>query len=181
MSANSLARLAVERDLAPPGQSIKTSTEVLIAAIPSETLAAYTTLVGVVLAGDVGQRYSQFRWAAYGAFVLLAFLAPLVNFRRSLMMTRDMEHRALPIQECFAATVAAAAWGLVMPGSPLSISIRGNALVFATTGIVVAAATLLAFATQVLGTANGKNQHAPGRATSQPANGTRARTPVTTG
>jgi hypothetical protein len=156
MSANSLAQLAVDRDKEPPHESVKTATEVLVAAVPSEALAAYTAVIGIVLAADIGATYSAFRWTAYGVFVALAALAPLVVYRHRVANSR-MEKRVLPIPECLTAALAAAAWGLVMPGGPLSIVMQGNALVFATAAIALGAATIIGFATQLLGTANRKN------------------------
>jgi hypothetical protein len=157
VSAKSLAQLAVDRDMNPPGQSVvKDSTDVLVAAVPSEALAAYTAVIGVVLAANIGLAYRPFRWAAYGAFVALAVLTPIVLFKhRTVASGKDC--RKLPMPECLTAGVAAAAWGLVMPGSPLTMIFKGNALVLATTAIVVGAAAVIGLATQGLGTANGKN------------------------
>lgn len=159
MSARSLAELAKERDLNPPGTSVKSAAEVLVASVPSEALVAYTTLVGIVLAADIGSGYSVFRWTAYGIFIVLAVLAPFVIYKRRVK-DKDAEGkdiRLVPAWECLATGLAAAAWGLVMPGSPLSIVLQGDALVFTTAGIALGTATLLGFATELLGTANGNN------------------------
>lgn len=157
MSAKSLAKLAVDRDTTPPGQSaVNDSTDALVAAVPTEALAAYTAVVGVVLAANIGSGYAPFRWWAYAAFIALAVLAPLSLFKqRSAAST--MESRKLPIPECLTAGAAAAAWGLVMPGNPLALIIQGNALVFATTAILVGAVAVIGLATKWLGTANSKN------------------------
>lgn len=157
MSARSLAQLAVDRDVSHPGDSVVgTSTDVLVAAVPSEALAAYTAVIGVVLASDIGSGYGPFRWSAFGVFVALAMLAPVVFFRnRAADSERNTRHA--PYFECVTAGVAAAAWGLVMPGSPLAMIFKGNALVFATTAILVSGATVVGLATQPLRTANGKN------------------------
>lgn len=161
MSARSLAQLAVDRDVSRPGDSVASNnTDVLVAAVPSEALAAYTAVIGVVLASDIGSGYGPFRWSAFGAFVALAVLAPVVFFRnRASESERNTRHA--PYFECITAGVAAAAWGLVMPGSPLAMIFKGNALVFATTAILVGGATVVGLATQPLSTANGKNP-APG-------------------
>ena len=163
MSARSLAELAVDRDVKSPGDSVAgNSTDVLVAAVPSEALAAYTAVIGVVLASDIGSGYGPFRWSAFGAFVVLAVLAPVVFFRNRASES-DKNTRHAPYFECVTAGVAAAAWGLVMPGSPLAMIFKGNALVFATTAILVGGATVVGLATQPLRTANGKNP-APGTA-----------------
>jgi hypothetical protein len=157
MSAKNLAQLAVERDTNPPGQSVvKNSSDVLMAAVPTEALAAYTAVVGVVLAANIGSAYGPFRWSTYGTFVALAVLAPLVLFKNG-SATTGKDYRKLPILECLTAGVAAAAWGLVMPGSPLTMVYKGDASVFATTAILVGGAALVGLASQRLGTANSKN------------------------
>jgi hypothetical protein len=156
MSAKSLGTLAQDRDVQQPGQSVGSATDVLVAAVPTEALAAYTTLIGIVLAANIGAAYSEFRWSVYSAFVALAILAPLVVYRNRVARS-SKQKRVFPIEECLVAGLAAAAWGLVMPGSPLGIALKGNALVFTTTAIVLGAATVIGFATPVLGTANRKN------------------------
>lgn len=156
MSASSLAKLAVARDKKPHGTPIKPATDVLAATIPSEALAAYTTLIGIVLAANIGSAYGAFRWTAYGAFVALAVLAPLAAYKHHVSATEKQFKRRLPVLECFAAGIAAAAWGLVMPANPLSIVLHSHALVFATTAIALGAAAIISFVTKPLGTANEK-------------------------
>jgi hypothetical protein len=75
MSARSLTKLAVKRDKNSPDTQVKAATDVLVATIPSEALTAYTTLIGIVLAANIGSGYGAFRWIAYGAFIALAMLA----------------------------------------------------------------------------------------------------------
>jgi hypothetical protein len=155
VSAKSLAKLAAGRDATKPGESVvEDSTDALVAVVPTEALAAYTAVVGVVLAANIGSAYGPFRWSAYGAFIALAVLAPLVLFKHRTATSTG--GRPLPILECLTAGIAAAAWGLVMPGSPLTMIFTGNALVFATTAILVGTAAIIGLATQRLGTANGK-------------------------
>ena len=168
VSAKSLAQLAADRDTTPPGQSVvKDSTDVLVAAVPTEALAAYTAVIGVVLAANIGVSYGPFRWSAYGAFIALAVLAPLLLVKRRAAAT-DKDMRKLPVPECLTAGVAAAAWGLVMPGNPLTMIVKGNALVFATTAILVGTAAVISLAAQQLGTANSRNVP-PTEATVPPA------------
>jgi hypothetical protein len=160
MSANSLGQLAFDRDHTPPGENVGTATEVLVASIPTEALAAYTSLVGAVFAAGIANAYQPFRWTAYVLFVTLAILAPLAGFRHRVGPSAGIEHRRIPVLECLAAGLAAAAWGLVMPGSPLSTVLHGNGLVFATTSIVLGTTSLLALLAQPLGTANAKSPRA---------------------
>ena len=157
VSARSLAQLAEDRDTKQPGQSVNGSTGVLVATVPTEALTAYTAVIGVVLAANIGASYGPFRWSAYGVFIVLAVLAPLVLVKRRAAATTGKDMRKVPVPECLAAGVAAAAWGLVMPGNPLSMIIKGNALVFATTAILVGSAAMISLAAQQLGTANSRN------------------------
>ena len=157
MSAKSLAKLAADRDTVSAGQCVvKDSSDVLVAAVPTEALSAYTAVVGVVLAANIGAGYGLFRWSAYVVFIVLAVLAPLVLFRHRTVAS-SMDTRKVPIPECLTAGVAAAAWGLVMPGNPLTMVLTGNSLVFATTAILVGTAAAMGLATQQLGKANSKN------------------------
>lgn len=154
MSARTLAALAATRDDQPEGADVASAAQALVAAIPTETLAAYTAVVGTVLAAGVGTHYGPFRWCAFAVFVVLAFLAPVAAYHRSVPMATRARPRRVPLPECTSSAFAAAAWGLVMPGSPLGTAIGGNALIFATTSILVGATAALAFGTQVLGKAN---------------------------
>ena len=157
MSAKSLAKLAADRDTVSAGQCVvKDSSDVLVAAVPTEALSAYTAVVDVVLAANIGAGYGLFRWSAYVVFIVLAVLAPLVLFRHRTVAS-SMDTRKVPIPECLTAGVAAAAWGLVMPGNPLTMVLTGNSLVFATTAILVGTAAAMGLATQQLGKANSKN------------------------
>lgn len=174
MSANSTAELAVKRDENPRGDLVESAAQVLVAAIPTEALAAYTAIAGIVLAANIGDGYGVFRWTAYGVFIGLAMLAPLAIYRRRVVKIRKESRRTVPIPECLVAGFAAAAWGLAMPGSPLSIVLHGNALVFATAAIALGAATLIGFSTPLLGTANRKK---PAPAATPP----RRTVPVTVG
>lgn len=154
MSASSLADLAVERDLAPSGQPLKSASQVLVAAIPSEALAAYTTLTGIVLSANLGTGYAPFRWSAYAVFVALAVAAPVAQYRHQVGQVRSTGHRSLPVQEGLATGLAAAAWGLVMPGTPLSTQMQGNALMLSTSSIALGTTVLLGLFTRTLSTAN---------------------------
>ena len=174
MSAKSLAQLAADRDTVPPGRSVvEDSTDVLVAAVPTEALAAYTGVIGVVLAANIGTGYGPFRWSAYVAFIALAVLAPFMLFKhRTAAVSKDV--RKFPIPECLTAGVAAAAWGLVMPGNPLTTVLKGNSLVFATTTILVGTVAVIGLASQQLGTANSKN---PESAADDQASGTEGSSP----
>jgi hypothetical protein len=156
MSARTLGQLAAKRDDSAAGTDVSSATAALIATIPTETLAAYTAVVGTVLAADIASQYGPFRWAIFGVFILLAFLAPMLAYRRPEASAdgTGASRRTVPLLECAAAALAAAAWGLVMPGSPLTIVVDGNALIFATVSIVVGAAAVLSLATKFLGKAN---------------------------
>ena len=52
-------------------------------------------------------------------------------------------HRRFPLAEIIAASIAASAWGLVMPGSPLDVQMSGTARTLAASTIAIAAAAVL--------------------------------------
>ena len=156
MSATSLAKVAVERDIAEHGKTIsKSGGEVLAAAIPSEALTAYTALLGVVIAANIGDGYAAFRWAAYAAFIALAFVAPIMNYVRDARQSGDKKRKfPIPIFECTIAAFAAAGLGLVMPGSALATVLSDTALVLATAAITLGTTAVIASLLPTLGTGN---------------------------
>lgn len=134
MSIRSLTSIALQRDeeppkklqrapggTQPPQQVPQGWSDVLIAAIPTEVLAVYTTIVGVVVGtiqtGD--DDLLLLRWLLYGVFAGLVAFWLVAAYRRQ----RASKARRFPVAETFAAVTAFAAWGLVMPGSPLSVSL----------------------------------------------------------
>ena len=129
MSLQSLRTIAVERDhddpkrtktgrapsRAPGAESPLTRTDVLIAAIPTEVLALYTGVVTVVVSNsDAANRHLSMRWTLY----ILGFVAIAVWLGGAYVRT-PAKKRRFPFVETLAALIAFAAWGLVMPGSPL--------------------------------------------------------------
>jgi hypothetical protein len=174
VSVRSLAALAVERDRAPAGQPAlggagaaavrgpngqgsardampQSFTDVVISAIPTEPLAAYTALVGVVI-GAVGLgasgNYLPFRWTAYGAFLAIVVAAVWLAYARAARGVQGRRNRySFPAGEIFSALVAGGAWGLVMPGSPLDPTLTGTARTLTTTSVLVGTAALLSLLT----------------------------------
>jgi hypothetical protein len=138
MSLSTLRTIAVQRDQSAP-QRAKTkpmsATEareteersyinVLVGAIPSEPLALYTFLVGSIVATiDEGESDRLgMRWAIYGCMMLFIVLWLGIAYYRD----RATGKRRFPWVETASASVAFAAWGLVMPGSPLSVELSGD-------------------------------------------------------
>jgi hypothetical protein len=136
MSVRSLTTLAVERDRADPsgpvaggggraaanandGTVAQGSTDVLISAIPTEPLAAYTALVGVAV-GAVNaadpRAYLPFRWWCLAGFVVLTILAIYASYLRDLKAPSTgappppkETHLRFPLAEIIAASIAASA------------------------------------------------------------------------
>jgi hypothetical protein len=150
----SLGNLAAERDEKSAGAEVRSATETLIAIIPTEVLAAYTALVAIAVTTVEAGEYGVFRWGAYAGFVLLAAAAPISSFRSKVKQDEMGGARRLPIVECAAAGAAAAAWGLVMPGTPLDLVLAGEAMTLASAGIVLGGGALLTFASTFLKRAN---------------------------
>jgi len=156
MSLSTLGTIAVQRDKQAPRRSKRrpatagemNDTEqrgyanVLVAAIPTEPLALYTALVGTIVAGiEAGEdSMLDMRWAIYAAGIvfIVAWLGS-VYLRRPAVERK----RRFPLVETASATVAFAAWGLVMPGSPLSAEISGDDLTAWTAIITVAGVAIL--------------------------------------
>jgi hypothetical protein len=158
MSLRSLTSIAVQRDAETPKKVEKTTqadaatqtvpqgwADVLIAAIPTEVLAVYTVVTGVIVgtiqAGE-NERLDM-RWVLYGATVAIVVAWLAFAYRRQRTSTRK---RRFPVAETFAATVAFGAWGLVMPGSPLAASLDGDETAIWSAIITGAAVLLLGMA-----------------------------------
>ena len=157
MSIRSITAIAIQRESKAPtrvsgitaeGQDIKAPqswADALVAAIPSEPLAIYTALIGTIVATiTAGDSHLLMRWILYavGIVVVVAWIS--VGFFRG----RSAKARKFPWVESFAAAVAFASWGLVMPGSPLSVSLSSeNQVIW--TAIITAAGVLVVAALAV--------------------------------
>jgi len=124
--------------------------DVIVSVIPTEPLSAYTALVGVAvgaIGNTVPHAYLPFRWCAYTAFLVVTLAATWLAYRRASQgpagVSDPENRRVFPWAEGAAALIAAASWGLVMPGSPLDVQVSGTARTLAIASIVIAAATVL--------------------------------------
>lgn len=158
MSLYSLGRLARQRDFGEPMTVVgrpmaqqatvqftpQSAMETLAALIPSEALALYTAMVGVVIAEIAGgapkAQYMALRWALFGGFLLLVPLYLFIDYRRGGKKTRFA-----PWVEMMSAFTAFAAWGLAMPGSPLHAVLTGAAERITAGLIVLGAVAALSF------------------------------------
>jgi len=134
-----LTAIAVQRDAEPPRKAKpatrrrvdgdegradlvpQTWADVIIGAIPTEILALYTAVIGVVV-GTIDKGKDDlllFRWIAYAVTLVLVVVWLIAAYRRQRTSTK----RRYPLAETAAAVVAFGAWGLVMPGSPLAASL----------------------------------------------------------
>jgi hypothetical protein len=98
--------------------------DLLVGAIPTEPLALYTFLVaGIVATIDPGtdQRLTM-RWIIFGAAIAFIVAWMITAFMR---LPGDQK-RTLPWAEVSSAVVAFAAWGLVMPESPLGAMLSAD-------------------------------------------------------
>jgi hypothetical protein len=144
MSLRSMTDLALERDSGtPPRRQLRgrqaagqgapaaaaqpSRSDVLVSAIPTEVLGPYTAIVGVIVAtiGPSEPDRSVLRWALYcGGLIAIVLWLGSVYLRE-----RDAKRaRRFPVAEVLAALIAFAAWGLIMPGSPLSLSLGSDDL-----------------------------------------------------
>lgn len=169
MSIRSVTALAVARDSAPRGKAAgggggaaavggpagdgggagggtdipQSFVDVLVSAIPTEPLAAYTAIVGIA-AGTIPTTdtkhppYMAFRWATFGVFLALILVAIVLGYKRKAGI-----RKRFPVAESGAALIAGAAWGLAMPGSALNVQLAGTARTLTTASIAIGAAAIL--------------------------------------
>jgi hypothetical protein len=124
--------------------------DVIVHVIPTESLSAYTALLGVAsgaITATAQRAYLPFRWWAFGGFLVVTVAATWIAYRRAARgpagVSDPKRQRAFPWAEGLAALIAAAAWGLAMPGSPLDAEISGTARTLATASIIISAASVL--------------------------------------
>jgi len=102
-------------------------------------LAPYTALIaGIVATIDPGEENRTFlRWSIYiaGLLAIIAYLG--LSYSRQKGQSAK---RKFPWAETGASLFAFGAWGLVMPDSPLSISLKGDDLVIWTLIITIGGA-----------------------------------------
>lgn len=120
--------------------------DLLVRAIPTEPLALYTFLIaGIVATIDPGtdQRLTM-RWLIFAITGLFIVAWMIVTYLRRPSNQRE---RKLPWAEVTSATVAFAAWGLVMPESPLAAELSGTDQTVWTFIIVAAGVAILGLLT----------------------------------
>lgn len=95
--------------------------QALIDVIPTEVLGLYTTIIAVIVANAADGTWESGRWIVYG---VLAGLVPITILVISNRAARAQTKRtAVPVYEMIGATAAFGAWGLIMPGGPLTYSL----------------------------------------------------------
>jgi hypothetical protein len=160
MSIKGLNDIAAQRDLGdaplrlehqPQGEgeakTIQTQgyRDLLITAIPVEPLALYTFLVAgiVTTIKEDSNQHLTMRWiifAATGTFIVAWMLA-------SYLRQPGKQKRKVPLVEIASAVVAFAAWGLVMPESPLAAELSSENQTIWTFIITAAGAGILGLLT----------------------------------
>jgi hypothetical protein len=123
----------------------QTTAETLTSAIPTETLAVYTGIVGIFVAsGDPGvvNGYLPFRWSAFGSFVLVTVLGVWMAYLGKRQQKKGRKS-GFPALEAVTAALAAAVWGLVMPGSPLIVELSGEVRTITITTITLAGSAMV--------------------------------------
>jgi hypothetical protein len=170
MSVRALSSIAVQRDSAKAGDGasatggrdqsgLSSAGDALIHAIPSEVLAPYTALVGIIVSQVTPTDDRQgLRWWLFGVTLALVVLTLTVGFYRG----RQDGGRVFPLLEVTTASIAFAAWGLAMPGSPLSLRVTGDDLTIATAIIAIGGAFVIGLLSPTLAKPSRKSpDHTP--------------------
>jgi hypothetical protein len=152
MSIRSLSSLAVQREAIVPQKAKKkanadeaetvpqTWTDAIVSAIPSEPLALYTTVIGIIVATVTvgGDNRFWMRWILYAIGIVAVVIWLAAEYYRK----RTAKKRRFAWAEAAAASIAFAGWGLVMPGNPLSLSLsKDNRTIW--TALITAATVFL--------------------------------------
>ena len=140
MSISSITTLAVARNLRKPTKSDvgvvtaesntakedPSSTDLLAKTVPVGLVSAYTAFIAVVTqvvaaptpAHPNPTQYLLMRWLAFAILVLSSAVLTLISYRG-----KAEKNARPPTLEVGAVTVAAAAWGLAIPESPILVAI----------------------------------------------------------
>lgn len=176
MSIKSLSDLAVKRDRVAKGEpviasddlsspssppadngttaSTVTYTDALTSAIPTESLAAYTAVIAVFSTISTAEgSYLPARWWVFGAFMALTVVALFASYYRKAKAPvggskkkGKANDRKFPVFEVLSSLTAAASWGLVTPGGPLTVLLSGNVETLTVTSIIVGGGALVGLA-----------------------------------
>lgn len=142
MSIKSISYVEVERDTATPtdkkNADDKPKSEALVDAIPTEVLAPYTAILSVIVANSDPGEWEVGRWVLYAIATAIIPLAIFLMWRRE--KHADASRRA-PVAGMVGSTLAFAAWGLVMPGAPLTFAIDDDSSLTIWTFIIITVAT----------------------------------------
>jgi hypothetical protein len=157
MSVNTLSTLAAMRDQEEEpkrtvadkatgqqtGQLVKYQ-DVLTNSIPTEILSGYTVLVGITVGTiqataqePTPNQLPALRWVFFVGFLLATAAAVWLAY---LSKRTVGKRRRIPVTEILVATIAAAAWGLVMPANPLTIGVSPQTATIATAAISIVGA-----------------------------------------
>jgi hypothetical protein len=126
VTIRSIARVAAQRNAAassgnesaPAEGTQPASIDRLAAAVPTDVIVLYTTVLGVLASSLTNGSgiYLPLRWSLYGG----CLLAILVSVPLTYRLTAGRSAR-LPVAETVTALWAFAVWGLVVPASPLYV------------------------------------------------------------
>lgn len=186
MSIRSLTTLAVARDTADhgdpalsgnagagDGRKEQSFLDVLTSAIPTEPLAGYTALVAIVAAAKSHNQFLALRWWVYAVFLAIVIASVQVSYsaRKAKPLPKGGvsagRQRTVPVAEILSATIAAAAWGLVSPGSGLQVMLKGDTATITMACITIGGAALVTLITPTL--RGGSNTPKPVAAVPKPA------------
>jgi hypothetical protein len=113
----------------------------MLAIIPTEVVAAYTSVLGVlsaVVGSNAENEYVPLRWALWGASAIAVVLAVAVAYYTSA----ERGSRSFPVGTSVGGVVAFLAWGIVVPGSALYF-VLDDPLLPVMVGVISAAGVFL--------------------------------------
>ena len=126
---------------AAAGAELEKSQGALTDAIPTEVLGPYTAIVAIIVANaSTTNKYEALRWWTYVISLVFIIVYQLAAYLRKPKATRP---RKWPFVETLGALIAFAAWGLAMPGSPLTLRVTGSNFAIASAIIAIGGAAVL--------------------------------------
>jgi hypothetical protein len=112
------------------------------------TLTVVTALLAIIAGSTPGNHFLQLRWWIYEAFLLIVVASIQISYSIKSSKPEPIgnpaeSRRGIPFPEILSATIAAAAWGLVTPGSALQALLKGQTAMVTAACITIGGATLV--------------------------------------
>lgn len=122
------------------GTAAKPASDVMVDSIPTELLAPYTAIMALIVEHKGAAGWEAQRWIIYGVTAALVPAAVWVLWSKA---AATGVKRKVPVAGMAGSALGFGAWGLVMPGGPLTVSVTDAGTFTILSAIIIALATIV--------------------------------------